>query len=103
MNKTEANDTQTLLRWVLELQTFEHRSGYDAAGYGRSTVTDTELLHAVTALADRSFKELGAGIGPVQAQADARTLLALVGDADPDASRDGIDDEDAVQAVEVPS
>lgn len=90
MNITEANDTQRLLRWVLELQSFEHRTGDTL---GRSTVTDVELMESAARLAARSSRTLGAGYRDEQVLSGLARLLGFhVTDVDPDADRDDLAD-----------
>ena len=88
MNITEANHAQRLLAWVTELVSFEH-STRDTQG--RSTVTDTDLVETVRALADRSRQALGAGLDADEVERRVRVVLGVVG-TDPESYRDDLAD-----------
>ena len=67
MNNGEAQQVQTLVKWVLDLDCFDNRG----------TVLDHQLVAAVAALSERAFQALGSGSRGVQA---GERLARILGD-----------------------
>ncbi|WP_088319881.1 hypothetical protein [Kineosporia sp. R_H_3] len=84
-----ARQVEHLVRWVLELAVFEH----DEPG-GRSTVTDPDLIDAVTGLTAATYWKTPTAPTVEEAEARVRALLGLLA-GDPEAYRDEPDPDPA--------